>query len=104
MARVIILPGTEGPVGRFEQQVVERIRTGLPDTWTLFPNFTIKQAGRDALEYDGVLFGPHAIYVLEAKEWIGRLSGDDTEWLLNRTPRACPTRRGCAPARRDWRP
>lgn len=89
MARVNILPGNEGPVGRFEQQVVERIRT-LPNTWTLFPNITIKQPGRDALEYDAVLLGPHAIYVLEAKEWLGRLSGDDTEWLLNRTPRACP--------------
>jgi len=70
--------------------VVERIRTGLPDTWTLFPNFTLKQPGRDALEYDGVLFGPHAVYVLEAKEWFGHLSGDDTEWLLNGKPRACP--------------
>jgi serine/threonine protein kinase len=89
MARIISLPGSE-PVGRFEQEVVERIRTGLPDTWTLFPNFTLKQLGRDALEYDGVLFGPHAVYVLEAKEWFGHLSGDDTEWLLNGKPRACP--------------
>ncbi|MGK4008382.1 protein kinase [Sorangium sp. So ce1036] len=90
MARVIVLPGTEGPVGRFEQQVVEHLRATLPDGYVLLPNFTVKQQGHDALEYDAVVLAPHAIYVLEAKEWIGRLSGDDTEWLVNQTPRACP--------------
>ncbi|TAK27443.1 MAG: hypothetical protein EPO40_17650 [Myxococcaceae bacterium] len=90
MARLIVLSGVDGPVQRFEQQVVEFLRAKLPDTWTLVPNFTVKQPGRDALEYDGVLFGPHAVYVLEAKEWVGRLTGDDTEWLIGRTPRACP--------------
>ena len=44
------------------------------------------QAGRPsgALEYDFVVLAPHAVYVLEAKEWYGRLTGDDTEWLTQR--------------------
>jgi serine/threonine protein kinase len=33
---------------------------------------------------------PHALYVIEAKEWYGRITGDDTEWLINQTPKKCP--------------
>lgn len=90
MARVVILPGTEGPVGRFEQQLVDHLRTALPDPYVILPNFNVKPRGRDGLEYDAVVLTPHAIFVVEAKEWFGRLTGDDTEWLLNQTPRACP--------------
>ena len=43
MARVNILPGNEGPVGRFEQQVVERIRT-LPNNFVLIPNSRLSQS------------------------------------------------------------
>jgi hypothetical protein len=28
--------------------------------------------------------------VIEAKEWYGRITGDDVEWLIGRTPKKCP--------------
>jgi serine/threonine protein kinase len=91
MARVIHTPsGGDGPVGPFERDVLEVLRKALPRTWGLAPNFQIKQRGHDALEYDIVLLAAHSIFVIEAKEWYGRLTGDDQEWLLNQTPKRCP--------------
>lgn len=91
MARVIYTPsGGGGPVGPFEALVLETLRLALPRAWGLAPNFQIKQRGHNALEYDIVVLAGHALFVIEAKEWYGRLSGDDQEWLLNHTPRRCP--------------
>jgi serine/threonine protein kinase len=63
---------------------------GLPDAYRVLSTFSIKQQGQAALEYDVVVLAPHAVYVIEAKEWYGRLTGDDTEWLLNQQPKKCP--------------
>lgn len=91
MARVIYTPsGGDGPVGPFEALVLETLRTALPKAWGLAPNFQLKQRGQDALEYDIVLLARHALFVIESKEWYGRLTGDDQEWLLNHTPKRCP--------------
>lgn len=90
MARVIATPTGGGPMGAFEPKVLEALRTSLPDTYLVAPNFQIKQHGHPALEYDFVVVAPHALFVVEAKEWYGRLTGDDTEWLINQTPRKCP--------------
>jgi serine/threonine protein kinase len=91
MARVIYTPsGGDGPVGPFEHEVLELLHRALPRTWGLAPNFQLKQRGHDALEYDIVLLASHALFVIEAKEWYGRLTGDDQEWLLNQTPKRCP--------------
>jgi serine/threonine protein kinase len=91
MARVIYTPsGGGGPVGPFELLVLETLRNALPRAWGLAPNFQLKQRGNDALEYDIVLLAARALFVIEAKEWYGRLTGDDQEWLLNHTPKRCP--------------
>src|SRR3954471_23142538 len=89
MARVIESPSGSF-VGPFEPRVFEQLRTELPNDYTIIPNFQLKQRGFDAFEYDLVVLSPHAIYVVEDKEWYGRLSGDDQEWLLNQTPKKCP--------------
>lgn len=91
MDRVIYTPsGGDGPIGPFEALVLATLRTALPRAWALAPNFQLKQRGHDALEFDIVLLAKHALFVIEAKEWYGRLSGDDQEWLLNHTPKRCP--------------
>ncbi len=90
MARVIATPTGGGLVGPFEPKVLEALRSNLPNTYAVAPNFQLKEAGRSALEFDFVVLAPHALFVVEAKEWYGRLTGDDTEWLINHTPRKCP--------------
>ena len=79
-----------GPQGEFERELVQLLQRSLPDSDRILPNFSIKQAGHPSLEDDAVVFAPHAVFVLEAKEWDGRLTGDDTEWLLNNKPRKPP--------------
>ena len=37
-----------------------------------------------------------SLFVIEAKEWYGRLTGDDQEWLLNHTPKRCPMWADCS--------
>ncbi len=90
MARLIHTPTGSGQVGAFEGLVLDTLLQKLPDTYAVAPNFQLKQKGREALEYDFTVLTPHAIYVVEAKEWYGRLTGDDSEWLLNQTPKKCP--------------
>lgn len=90
MARLIHSPTGSGPQGPFEPQVVETLRKALPDDYLLLPNFSLKEQRRPALEYDLVVLAPHAIYVVEAKEWYGKLTGDDQEWLLNGVAKKCP--------------
>jgi serine/threonine protein kinase len=90
MAQLIHSPTGSGPQGDFEQRLVETLLRALPAQFKILPNFSIKQAGHPALEYDIVVLAPHAVYVVEAKEWYGRISGDDTEWLINSTPKKCP--------------
>jgi serine/threonine protein kinase len=89
MARVIDMPSGGGFVGPFEPRVCEQLENELSNDYIIIPNFQIKERDRDAFEYDLVIIAPHAIYVVEEKEWYGRLTGDDQEWLLNQTPKKC---------------
>lgn len=90
MARLIQTPTGGGLVGSFEPKVLEFLLSCLPDDYAVAPNVQLKPRDADALEYDFIALAPHAIYVVEAKEWYGRLTGDDSEWLLNQKPRKCP--------------
>lgn len=90
MARLIHTSSAGGVVGRFERLVLEKLLSDLPDEYAVAPNFQLMQKGHEALEYDFTILAPHAMYVVEAKEWYGRVTGDDSEWLLNQTPRKCP--------------
>jgi serine/threonine protein kinase len=90
MAILIDSPTGSGPNGNFERELVDELRRVLPESFKILPNFSVKQTGHAALEYDVVVLAPHAVFVLEAKEWYGRLTGDDTEWLINSTPKKCP--------------
>jgi serine/threonine protein kinase len=90
MAQLIHSPIGGGPVNTFEQQLVQHLVAALPVGYAVLPNFALRDEQGRAYEYDVVVLAPHAVYVLEAKAWYGRLTGDDTEWLLNGKPRKCP--------------
>lgn len=83
MARLIPSPPGGAPPNPFEQLVLDTYKQKLPRTYQLLPNFVLKQGNRNACEMDIVVLAPHAIYVVECKEWYGHLTGDDWEWLLN---------------------
>ena len=73
MARLIHTPTGGGLVGSFERLVLDTLLQRLPESYSVAPNFQLRQKGREALEYDFTVVAPHAVYVVEAKEWYGRL-------------------------------
>lgn len=84
MARLIPAPPGSSSPNDFEQLVVETLIKRLPDSYQLLPNFVIKPASNPhAFELDIVVLAPHALYVVECKNWIGKITGDDTEWRIN---------------------
>ena len=81
MAKLIQLPASR-PVNPAEAQVVQTLKDGLPDTYTLIPNAEIFQPGGPPFEYDLIVIAPHALYVVEVKGWKGGIQGDDYTWLV----------------------
>jgi serine/threonine protein kinase len=90
MAHLIPTPPSQNPPNAFEQLVVQTLLRELPADYGVMPPFSFKQhKDRPPFEVDVTVFAPHAIYLVECKEWYGRITGDDTEWLINdRTPKA----------------
>lgn len=90
MATLIHSPTSGELQGPFERTVVQALLDNLPNSFLVVHNVQLKPRGQNAIEIDFLLLAPHALYVIEAKEWYGRLSGDDTEWLLNHTAKKPP--------------
>ena len=81
MAKLIQLPNSS-PVNPSEAQVIQLLVDQLPNTYTVIPNAEIIQQGGPPYEYDAVVIGPHAIYVVEIKRWLGGIQGDDYTWVI----------------------
>jgi len=83
MAELIFTPsGVDGFVNDFERQVVEALCDRLPPHWRVAPNFTFKPRQGYALEVDALVFAECSVFVVEAKQYTGRLTGDDQGWEL----------------------
>jgi len=81
MAKLIKLPGSN-PVNEGERKVVGYLETELPNTYSLIPNAEIIEPGRPAFEYDLIVIAPHALFVVEIKDWRGGIEGDDFTWVV----------------------
>lgn len=81
MAKPLIIAGAQ-PADFGEMVVVNYLRSQLPDTYTLIPNVEIAERGRPPFEYDLIVVGPHAVYVVEVKRWRGGIRGDDYTWVV----------------------
>ncbi len=81
MAKAILLPGAR-PANEGESLVVNYLKEQLPGTYTLIPNVEIAEPGRPAFEYDLIIVGPRAVYVVEIKRWLGGIRGDDYGWTV----------------------
>jgi serine/threonine protein kinase len=81
MAKKIQLPNA-CPVNPAEAQVIQYLVDQLPNTYTVIPNAEITQPGNPPFEYDAIVIGPHAVYVVEIKRWLGGIDGDDYTWRI----------------------
>ncbi len=81
MAKLITPPGAQ-PAEAGEAKVIDFLRNALPETYTLFPNLEIAERGRPPFEYDLIVVAPHAVYVVEVKNWRGGIRGDEVTWWV----------------------
>src|SRR5207248_4554236 len=90
MAELIEIPGNGGPVNEGERRVIAALLEHLPANYFVVPNVEITDPGGQRYEYDAIVVAPHAVYVIEVKDWSGRIEGDDREWLVNGHTRKAP--------------
>lgn len=80
MARLVYL----GELKPGEDKLVQYLQHSLGDEYTVFTRSTIRHGQRER-EMDVLLLGPQAIFVLEAKNWEGTVSGSDNgPWTQQR--------------------
>lgn len=99
MARRILPKYGVGPVNDGEKKVINFLLNNLSpqglvtdfnnfgksgDEYIVIPNIDIPDnTSRQPLDIDCILIAPHCIYTIEIKDWRGKITGDDYEWLLN---------------------
>ncbi|MFO7561499.1 MAG: protein kinase [Enhygromyxa sp.] len=83
MAQLIDLGG--GPVNRSEREIIELLIRDLPGGWSIAPNANLPDPRTGhPYEYDVIVIGPHAIYVVEIKGWRGQIRQlNRHEWQLS---------------------
>lgn len=87
----LIQASSSAPVNEGERRVIEALVNGLPDDYWIIPNVEIIEPQGQCWEYDVIVIAPHAVYVLETKDWHGEIVGDEREWLVNGASRKSPT-------------
>lgn len=85
MAEIKYCGKYEDPVNKGEERLLQFLAANLPDNYYLLPgielpNLNPKNGQVQYLEYDCLVFTPHAIYNIENKDYAGRLEGDDNFW------------------------
>ncbi|GAB4539565.1 MAG: hypothetical protein Fur002_04940 [Anaerolineales bacterium] len=68
------------PVNKSEEKVFNYLIKNLPDDYTVLTNLTVTQSGHD-YDFDAVVLGKHAIYVLEIKDY-RMIRGNASKWQV----------------------
>jgi serine/threonine protein kinase len=67
------------PVNKAEELAFNYLEEKLPQDYIFFTNLTINQSGED-YDFDAIVLGRHALYVVEIKGVGGEIIGDSTKW------------------------
>ncbi len=68
------------PENESERMAIAYLRAHLPASYKLFTNLEIKQ-GVEIFEIDLILVAPHCVYVVDIKNWHGRIEIIDPKWF-----------------------
>lgn len=81
MAQLIDLGGA--PVNQAERDIIDLL-VRLPGSWAVAPNVNLPDPRTGhPYEYDAIVIGPHAVYVVEVKGWRGQIRQlNRHEWQL----------------------
>lgn len=81
------------PIGQFanefERNAVQFLKSKLPDTFTIFSNFELKQ-GKEIYEIDLAIIAPQCVFVVDIKNIIGHIDIYDKWHPQNREPFTSP--------------
>lgn len=66
-----------------ERRVLKALRDGLPDSWIVISNLYLRLTSATVLEIDAVVVGRDGIWLLETKDWGGKITGDALHWRLS---------------------
>ena len=67
------------PENKSERMAIDYLRAHLPSSYKLFTNLEIKQ-GEEIFEIDLILLTLHCVYVIDVKNWHGRIEIIDPKW------------------------
>ena len=68
------------PENESERNAIDYLRAHLSASYKLFTNLEIKQ-GVEIFEIDLILVAPHCVYVVDIKNWHGRIEIFDPKWF-----------------------
>jgi serine/threonine protein kinase len=67
------------PINQAEERVFKYLEAKLPDDYIIYTNLSITQNGLD-YDFDAIVLGRHAIYVVEIKNIGGSIRGNNFRW------------------------
>jgi serine/threonine protein kinase len=67
------------PENESERMAINYLRGHLPNSYKIFSNLEIKQ-GVEIFEIDLIIVAPHCVYVVDIKNWHGRIEIYDPNW------------------------
>lgn len=70
------------PENESERKAINYFAERLPDDYTIFHNLELPTASGFPYEYDQIIVGEHAVYVVEVKGYQGLIRGNAQEWEL----------------------
>jgi serine/threonine protein kinase len=70
------------PAHDAERQAFRLLEENLPDSYTVYTNAWVVEAGGAIYEVDAVVVAPHGIYVVELKAYRGHIKGNDHDWYV----------------------
>src|SRR5581483_1118781 len=90
MAKLIKLAGSKGLGNEGKSRVVARLLEQLPDDYWILPDAEILDDDGQIFAYDIIVLAPHALYILEVRDWSGEIRIDNREWLIDTKTRKSP--------------
>ena len=87
MAKLCTPIHSTGPVNAGEKHLFDYLQVNLPDSYYIIPNgeypYINPNGGTQFMECDCIVVAPHAIYLIENKDYKGRLEAYDSAWFHN---------------------
>src|SRR5688500_5305771 len=77
-----VIKGVGLPRNESERKAIAYLRDCLPDQYIIFHNLELSEHTNQFWEYDLIVVGEYAVYMLEVKGYRGLIRGNVHQWKL----------------------